>query len=344
MATSFPTSLDNFTNPTAADAMNSATVPHATQHADANDAIEALETKVGVDGSAVTTSLDYKTSKSTTLIAPSASVVPLTLRAAASQTADLLRIQNSSSTNLVEVDASGRVLVGPTADLAVGGTGNLQIAGTGSTQVWVGRFSNDATNAAIYGVKSRGATIGTHGAVQSGDDTLQISARASDGTNWVENASIKFSVDGTPGTNDMPGRIVFFTTADGASSPTERLRIASDGRITVPAGGVVEAPLTQNQQTGTTYTLVLADADKLVELSNAAAITVTIPTNTTAAFPVGTKINLLQTGAGQVTVSPAGTVTMNSSGGKTKLTGQWSAATLIKRATNTWVLIGDIAT
>lgn len=60
MATNFPTSLDSLTNPSSTDAMDSATVPHATQHADLNDAVEALQAKVGVDSSAVTTSLDYK--------------------------------------------------------------------------------------------------------------------------------------------------------------------------------------------------------------------------------------------------------------------------------------------
>ena len=60
MSTNFPTSLDALTNPSSTDAMDSVTVPHATQHADLNDAVEALQAKVGVDGSAVTTSLDYK--------------------------------------------------------------------------------------------------------------------------------------------------------------------------------------------------------------------------------------------------------------------------------------------
>lgn len=60
MATNFPTSLDSFTNPSSSDLMNSATVPHAAQHGNINDAVEALEAKVGVNGSAVTTSLDYK--------------------------------------------------------------------------------------------------------------------------------------------------------------------------------------------------------------------------------------------------------------------------------------------
>jgi len=60
MSTSFPTSLDALTNPTPTDTLDSVTVPHADQHANANDAIEALETKVGIDGSADTASLDYR--------------------------------------------------------------------------------------------------------------------------------------------------------------------------------------------------------------------------------------------------------------------------------------------
>lgn len=99
----------------------------------------------------------------------------------------------------------------------------------------------------------------------------------------------------------------------------------------------------ENAQTGTTYTLVLTDAGKLVSLSNAAAITLTVPTNASVAFPVGTRIDLLQLGAGQVTISGAG-VTFQSSGSKLKLTGQYSGATLYKRATDTWALIGDITT
>jgi len=60
MASNFPSSLDTFTNPSSTDAMDSVSVPHATQHSDLNDAVEALQAKVGVDSSAVTSSLDYK--------------------------------------------------------------------------------------------------------------------------------------------------------------------------------------------------------------------------------------------------------------------------------------------
>lgn len=105
----------------------------------------------------------------------------------------------------------------------------------------------------------------------------------------------------------------------------------------------VDKLITTNEQTGTTYTLVLSDSSKLVELNNASAITLTVPTNSSVAYPVGTKIDLLQTGAGQVTVTPAGGVTINGFGDATKLSGQWAAASLVKRATDTWVMIGNIS-
>ncbi len=107
-------------------------------------------------------------------------------------------------------------------------------------------------------------------------------------------------------------------------------------------GGFDDAQ-TINAQTGTTYTLVLTDAGKLVTLSNASAITVTIPTDASVAFTVGTHIDLAQIAAGQATISPTGGVTMNSRNG-TKLAGQYAVSTLIKTATNTWLLAGDVTT
>lgn len=97
-----------------------------------------------------------------------------------------------------------------------------------------------------------------------------------------------------------------------------------------------------NAQTATTYTLTISDRDKIVELNNASAITLTVPLNSAVAFPVGSNITLLQTGAGQVTVAGASGVTVNGNPGL-KLSGQWAAATLIKRATDTWVLLGNTA-
>ena len=108
------------------------------------------------------------------------------------------------------------------------------------------------------------------------------------------------------------------------------------------SGSYAPLQLTQNAQTGTSYTLVLTDEQKLVELSNAGAITLTVPPNSSVAFAVGTQVHLLQSGAGQVTVAPGSGVTINGTPGL-KARAQWSAITLIKRATDTWVAIGDLA-
>jgi hypothetical protein len=109
------------------------------------------------------------------------------------------------------------------------------------------------------------------------------------------------------------------------------------------------AALAFNAQTGTTYTFVLADADnKLVTASNASAQTYSIPTNASVAFPIGTQLNIIQIGAGQVTVSAAtpATTTVVSTGATAaspKCRAQYSAMTLIKRDTDSWYAVGDIA-
>lgn len=97
-----------------------------------------------------------------------------------------------------------------------------------------------------------------------------------------------------------------------------------------------------NRQTAS-YTLVLSDADKLVETNVATANNVTIPLNSSVAFATGTQILLAQYGAGQTTVVPTSGVTIRSNGAKVKLNAQYSGATLIKIDTNEWYLFGDIA-
>lgn len=92
------------------------------------------------------------------------------------------------------------------------------------------------------------------------------------------------------------------------------------------------------------YTLVLLDAGKLVEMNNAAANNLTVPLDATVAYAIGTQILLAQYGAGQTTVVATVGVTVRSSGGKLKLTAQYSGATLIKIDTNEWYLFGDITT
>jgi hypothetical protein len=101
-----------------------------------------------------------------------------------------------------------------------------------------------------------------------------------------------------------------------------------------------------NAQTGTTYTTVLDDNGKLVTQSNASAIATTIPLNSSVAYPVGAQINIAQMGAGQVTISGSVGVTIASTGATAtapKLRAQYSTATAVQTATDTWLIMGDIA-
>ena len=97
-----------------------------------------------------------------------------------------------------------------------------------------------------------------------------------------------------------------------------------------------------NRQTAS-YTLVLSDADKLVEMNVGSANNLTVPLNSSVAFATGTQILLAQYGAGQTTIVATSGVTVRSNGAKLKLNVQYSGATLIKIDTNEWYLFGDIA-
>jgi len=105
------------------------------------------------------------------------------------------------------------------------------------------------------------------------------------------------------------------------------------------------ALVTTNAQTGTTYTLVLSDKDKLVTLSNASAIALTVPLNSSVAFPTGSVVNIQQLGAGAVTISGAAGVTITSTGATATAPvtrAQYSAASIIKVGTDSWTVIGDL--
>jgi hypothetical protein len=101
-----------------------------------------------------------------------------------------------------------------------------------------------------------------------------------------------------------------------------------------------------NAQAGTTYTFVLADNGKMITANNSSAQTYTIPPNSSVAFPVGTQINVIQIGSGQVTFAIGSGVTIVSTGAASaapKLRAQYSSATLIKRDTDLWYVVGDIS-
>ena len=97
-----------------------------------------------------------------------------------------------------------------------------------------------------------------------------------------------------------------------------------------------------NAQTGTTYTTVLADDGKLITCDNAASIALTIPPNSSVAYGIGTQINIMQLGAGTVTITAGAGVTLRSAGSKLKTDAQYALATCAKIATDTWVVVGNL--
>ena len=128
----------------------------------------------------------------------------------------------------MRIDSSQRVLIGLTSDLT--GTGHkLQV----NDDITIMTFDGTTTGAdGIRFIKSRASSPGSNAIVADGDDVGFLDFRVDDGTDYgSRTAVITSSVDGTPGTNDTPGNLRFFTTADGASSVTERMRITNAGDI-----------------------------------------------------------------------------------------------------------------
>ena len=140
-------------------------------------------------------------------------------------------VVTTEGTGRMTVDSSGRLLVGTsTARTSANGvSAGLQVEGTGAD----GALSiiRNGGDAYLTLGRSGGGSVGSNTAISNGDGLGRISWAAADGTDiqsWA--AQISAEIDGVPGSNDTPGRLVFSTTADGASSPTERMRIRSDGQ------------------------------------------------------------------------------------------------------------------
>jgi len=151
------------------------------------------------------------------------------------------------------------------------------------------------------------------------------------GTETLTNKTVNLT------SNTLTGTIAQFNTAlsDADFATLAGTETLTNKTLTSPA---INAGT--NNQTGTTYTLALTDNGKIVTLNNASAITLTVPTNASVAFPIGAQIFLAQLGAGQVTVSSS--ATLRSTPGA-KLRAQYSTAVLLKIDTDTWSLSGDIS-
>ena len=132
--------------------------------------------------------------------------------------------------------SGGRLLIGTVSTR--GSNVNLQVEGTGfaGSSASFTRNSNDSSPPALRMTKSRGASDGAVTIVQANDLLGQLQYQGADGSTAYTAATISGEVDGTPGSSDMPGRLVFSTTSDGATSPTERMRIDSAGQVYTTTG------------------------------------------------------------------------------------------------------------
>jgi len=244
---------------------------------------------------------------------------------------------NSSTTTIVVATGTGSALMGGVT-LAAGNVDSFALALDVDTIneeiVWVTQVSSDTLTV----VRAQAGTTGishTAGAtvqhVLTGDDATFFTTGVATADAAIPKALVT-----------AKGDIVGAT----ASGVPDNLAVGTNGQYLVAdstaAMGIKWATLgtpalVLNAQTGTTYTLVAADVNKLVRLSNASAITLTIPNGI---FTTGQEINIQQTGAGQVTIANDGTTSFTGTG--TKLRAQYSAATIICTGTNTFTVVGDL--
>ena len=188
-----------------------------------------------------------------------------------------LVFQTGGTTERARIDSSGRLLVGTSSAVSVNGTtAGLELhalATTNGASASIARFNNDASGPQFNFGKSRSGTLSPGTVVQSNDNLGEISFCADDGTDINSRAaSIAALVDGTPGANDMPGRLVFSTTADGESSPTEAMRITNDRVI------AYNQPTPTSKSAAATLTITELKTG-IIQYTGAVA-TLTLPTGT----------------------------------------------------------------
>jgi hypothetical protein len=234
---------------------------------DGTNFYEAVRISAAVDGTPGTNDMPGRITLSTTADGASSPTERMRIDSAgittitgtgiinANSTTDALRITQIGAGNalVVEdsanpdatpftVDTNGRVIQGATQTYPVNNAGTnftpfvqTHIATANTPTAGFAGFNWATTTgaSAVTFAKSRGGTIGTHSIVSNGDILGSTIYYGSDGTNFIPAAQIDVGVDGTPGTNDMPGRVTISTTPDGSVTPLERVRVDSAGNVGV---------------------------------------------------------------------------------------------------------------
>jgi len=242
----------------------------------------------------------------------------------------------TSSTSIIPLTLSGNATGEPTA---MPGTLLHTVGPDATTSVILMDGVGGGSAGAIVGRRAQG-TRAAPTATSSQVFLLTISGRGYGSTGYINDSSATIILQSTETFTNTTygGEIIFQTVTTGTNSNASRLSISD--RVKLLGTTVLEAPYVTRVVSGTSDTLVLADAGKLIETSNSSLTTITIPLNSSVPYPIGTQIQFLQTGIGQINFAGGG-IALNGSPG-TKTRGQWSSATLIKRGTDTWVVIGDL--
>jgi hypothetical protein len=165
----------------------------------------------------------------------------------------------------------------------------------------------------------------------------------------------RFLADGSAADGVAISALAASIFADAAltGNPTAPTQSAGNNSTRIATTAFVEAGLAGKEALGllagvntqaSSYILVLTDIGKVLEMNNGSANNLTVPLNATVAFPIGSRIDITQIGAGQTTIVATGGVTIRQREGKLKLAGQYAGASLYKRATDEWVLFGDLTT
>lgn len=200
--------------------------------------ITAMPTLYGSNAWTYPQSITTSSTAAPALAVTSSSTQP-TLEITQTGSGTAFRVNDSSgdTTPFLIDGANGTVVVGAEAavDFTVGGkfqvVSTLSANATGSLGYW----GNNATGfSSVNFGRSRGTTVGSHSLLASGDLLGKVQWLGDDGTNYIPAAAISATVGGTAGTNDMPGRLSFGVTADGAAAVTERLAIEQNGVIVIP--------------------------------------------------------------------------------------------------------------
>jgi hypothetical protein len=231
-----------------------------------------------------------------------------------------------------------------------GGTvsGNLQVDGTftvtGSTAyVNVTEFKVD--DPMIYLAGNSSANLVDIGFVGNyNDGSYAHTGLVKDATDgrWKFFSSVETEPSGTIAFNEGILDPVAMGSASVIGNVTASAFIGNGSLLTgIPISTKADKLNTFDAETAN-YTLILSNADQIVEMNVGSANTLTVPPNSAVAFPIGTELTVLQTNTGQTTLTPGVGVTINGTPGL-KLRAQWASAVLIKRAENTWVAIGDLS-